>query len=149
MKEKLIRILVEVLEALVTLSAISGGILLLTGTYRDGVLIEAGGNGQFPLEWLQATPFSGYTIPALILAVGVGGSALVALITIFANLQLGLFASAVAGLILAGYILVEVVLLKQGLSWIESMYFGLGLLIFGLAVYLWMGEHRYQSFQPR
>ena len=56
-------------EAVIALSAIGGGIALLLGTYKDGVLIEAGGRGQFPLEWLQQTPFSNYTIPALILAI--------------------------------------------------------------------------------
>ncbi len=29
--------------------------------------IEAWGRGQFPLEWLHNTPFSDYTIPALVL----------------------------------------------------------------------------------
>ena len=46
-----------------------------------------------------------------------------------------------AGLIMAGYIVVEVVTLKQGISWIEGLYFGLGLVISGLATYLWMEEH--------
>jgi hypothetical protein len=44
---------------------------MLLGTYKDGILIEAGGRGQFPLEWQQHTPFSDYTIPALILTIGV------------------------------------------------------------------------------
>ena len=70
-------------EAVIALSAIGGGIALLLGTYKDGVLIEAGGRGQFPLEWLQQTPFSNYTIPALILAIGVGGSSLIAAVLVF------------------------------------------------------------------
>lgn len=45
---------------------------MLAGTHKDGVLVEAGGGAEFPLEWLQNTPFSDYTIPALILAIGVG-----------------------------------------------------------------------------
>jgi hypothetical protein len=66
MKHKLFRIAIGVPEGLIALSAIWGGIALLAGTYKDGVLIEAGGRVQFPLEWLQHTPFSDYTIPALI-----------------------------------------------------------------------------------
>ena len=55
MKHKLVRIAIGVLAAFNALSAIGGGIVILHGTYQDGVLIEAGGRGQFPLEWLQNT----------------------------------------------------------------------------------------------
>ena len=112
-------------------------------------MIEAGGRGQFPLEWLQNTPFSDYTIPALILAIGVGGSSLIAAVLVFTGRKEGVLASVVAGLIMAGYTVVEVVMLKQGFSWIESLYFGLGLANFGLATSLWMVERRRHHFQTR
>ena len=147
MKHKLVRIAIGVPEAFIALSAIGGGIVLLVGTYQDGVLIEAGGRGQFPLVWLQNTLFSDYTIPALVLAIGVGGSSLIAVVTIFTGREVGVLASIVAGLIMAGYIVVEVVTLKQGISWIEGLYFGFGLLITGLATYLWIAEHRRHYFQ--
>jgi len=51
----------------------------------------------------------------------------------------------VAGLLIAGYIIVEAVMLGQGFSWIEGLYFGLGLLISGLATSLWMVERRAHS----
>src|SRR6266699_6916956 len=104
MKHTLVRIAIGMLEALIALSAIGGGIVLLAGTYQNGVLIEAGGRGQFPLAWLQNTPFSDYTIPALVLAIGVGGSSLLAAVTIFTGHKVGVLASAVAGLVMAGYI---------------------------------------------
>jgi hypothetical protein len=119
----------------------------LSGTYKDGVLIEAGGRGRFPLEWLQHTPFSDYTIPALILAIVVGGSSLIAAVTIFTGREESILASLVAGLIMAGYIIVEVVTLRQGVSWTLGLYFGLGLLISGLATSLWMIEHRAHHWQ--
>jgi hypothetical protein len=149
MKHKLVRIAIGVPEAFIALSAIGGGIVLLAGTYQNGVLIEAGGRGQFPLEWLQNTPFSDYTIPALVLAIGVGGSSLIAAVTVFTGREVGVLASVAAGLIMAGYIVVEVVMLKQGVSWIEGLYFGLGLLISGLATYLWTAEHRRHHLQIR
>jgi hypothetical protein len=96
MKHKLVRIAIGVPEAFIALSAIGGGIVLLAGTYQDGVLIEAGGRGQFPLEWLQNTPFSDYTIPALILAIGVGGSSLIAAVTVFTSREVGVLASVAA-----------------------------------------------------
>jgi hypothetical protein len=149
MKHTLVRITIGVPEALIALSAIGGGIVLLAGTYKDGVLIEAGGRGQFPLEWLRHTPFSDYTIPALILAIGAGGSSLIDAVLVFTGREEGVLASVAAGLIMAGYIVVEVVMLKQGVSWIEGLYFGLGLLISGLAGYLWMVKHRGHRLQIR
>lgn len=141
MKHTLVRIAIGTSEAFIALSAIGGGIALLAGTYQDGILIEAGRRAQFPLEWLQNTPFSDYTIPALILAIGVGGSSLIAVVTIFTGRAVGVLASLAAGLIMAGYIVVEVVMLRQGISWIEGLCFGLGLAISGLATFLWMIEH--------
>jgi hypothetical protein len=149
MKHKLVRIAIGVSEGFIALSAIGGGIALLAGTYKDGVLVEAGGRAQFPLEWLRQTPFSDYTIPALILAIGVGGSSLIAAALAFTGREEGVLASIAAGLITAGFIVGEVVMLKQGISWIEGLYFGLALLISGLAAYLWMIEHRPHLFQIR
>jgi hypothetical protein len=149
MKHKLVRIAIGVPEAFIALLAIGGGIVLLAGTYQNGVLIEAGGRGKFPLAWLQNTPFSDYTIPARVLSIGVGGSSLLAAVTIFTGHEVGVLASVVAGLVMAGYIVVEVVMLKQGISWIEGLYFGLGLLISGLATYLWMAEDRRHHLQIR
>ena len=136
MKHKLVRIAIGVSEGFITLSAIGGGIVMLAGTYKDGVLVEAGGRAQFPLEWLQNTPFSDYTVPALILAIGVGGSSLIAAVLVFTGREEGVPASIVAGLMMTGFIVVEVILLKQGISWVEGLYFGLGLAILGLATSL-------------
>lgn len=149
MKYKLIRRAIGVLAAFNALSALGGGTALLLGTYQNGVLIEAGGQARFPLEWLQHTPFSDYTIPALILMVGVGGSSLCAAVLIFTGRQEGTLASIAAGLMMTGFIAGEVVLLKQGISWIESLYGGLGLLISGLAASLWIAEHRSHHLHAR
>ena len=66
---------------------------------------------------------------------------------VFTGREEGVLASVVEGLIMAGFIVVEVVMLKQGISWIEGLYLGLGLLISGLATYLWMIEHRAHHLQ--
>ena len=42
MKQKLVRLAIGVPTAFNALSAIGGGIALLLGTYKDGILIEAG-----------------------------------------------------------------------------------------------------------
>ena len=65
-------------------------------------------------------------------------------VMVFTGCKGDVLASVAAGLIMAGYIAVEVVMLRQGVSWIEGLYFGLGLLISGLALFLWIGEDRRQ-----
>ena len=76
---------------------------------------------------------------------GVGGSSLIAAVLVFTGRAEGVLAYLVAGLIMAGYIVVEVVMLKQGISWIEGLYFGPGLLVSGLATFLWMVEQRAEA----
>jgi hypothetical protein len=147
MKHKLILIAIGVLEAFIALSTIAGGILMLAGTYQNGILVEAGGRGQFPLAWLQNAPFSDYTIPALILAIIVGGGSLIAVALVSTGHEEGILVSIVAGLFMAAFIVGEIVLLRQGISWIEGLYFGLGLLVSGLATYLWLSEDRAHHVQ--
>ena len=106
------------------------------------------GVDRFPLEWLRNTPFSDYTIPALVLAILVGGSSLIAAVTVFTSREVGVLASVAAGLVMAGYIVVEGVMIKQP-SLLEGVYFGLGLVMFGLAAFLWMAEDRRHHFQTR
>ncbi len=136
MKHKRVRIAIAVLVAFIALSALVGGIAMLV----DAI--------QFPLEWLRNTPFSDYTIPALVLAIIVGGSSLLATVTVFTGREVGVLASLTAGLIMGGYEIVEVVTIKQ-IYWLQGVYFGLGLVIFGLAMYLWMAEDRRLHFHTR
>jgi hypothetical protein len=58
----MIRITIGLLTGFIALTAIGGGIALLIGIEGE----------RFPLEWLQGTPFTDYTIPALLLALVVG-----------------------------------------------------------------------------
>ena len=133
MKHKKTRITIGIIAGFIALTAIGGGIAILTGV------------DPFPPEWLAGTPFPDYTIPALLLSVVVGGSALVAAITIFMRGNKGILATMIAGAIMMGYIIVEVLILKQvppGPTVIEIFYFVLGLLLLGLGGYLWNGEVR-------
>ena len=135
-KHKSLRLIIGLLTAFIALTAIGGGMAMLTGIDR------------FPLEWLEGTPFSNYTIPALVLAIVVGGSSLLAAVTLFMKHKNAVFASMAAGLIMAGYIVVEVMILNQippGPTLIEGVYFGLGLLTFGLAAYFWLAEYRHRD----
>jgi hypothetical protein len=132
-EHKPVRIAIGVLAAFIALTAGAGGIAILTGI------------DPFPSEWLEGTPFQAYTIPALLLSVAVGGSSLVAALAIFTGRAADTLVSIVAGLIMAGYIVVEVLILNDGPggpTLIEYFYFGLSLALAALAGYLWLAESR-------
>lgn len=144
LKHKGVRITLVVLEAFVTLTTIAGGVGLLTGAI------------QFPPGLLQGTPFSDYTIPGLILAIIVGGSSLFATATILTGREVGVLSSVLAGLLMVGFEVVEVVVIDRfGGSWLllavvlQAFYSVLGLMIFGLAAFLWMTEYRRHHFLTR
>ncbi|MEZ4863470.1 MAG: hypothetical protein R3C14_19280 [Caldilineaceae bacterium] len=123
------------LTGFIALTAIGGGIALLIG-------LE---DRRFPVEWLRGTPFPNYTIPALILAIAVGSSALLACVLLLRRHRRRFLASVVAGVIMMGYIVVETLILQQeppGPTSIEMFYFGLGALIVVLAGYRWQNSPR-------
>lgn len=133
MKHKGLRVLIGVITGFIALTAIGGGIALLSGAESE----------RFPLEWLEGSLFENYIVPALLLTIMVGGSSLVACITVFRNLQTGIPWSFVAGIMMTGFIAGEVLILKQvppGPTLTEKIYFTLGLVTFILAGLLWFTE---------
>ena len=144
MKHKIVRIAIFVLAVLGALTAFAGGVGILTGAIT------------FPLEFLQGTPFIDYTIPGLALAIIVGGSFLFAAATILTGSEVGVLASALAGLFMIGFEVVEIAVVDRFggnvlliAVVLQAIYFVLGLAIFGLATYLWMTEYRSQHFPGR
>lgn len=107
------------IDAFVGVTAIAGGIALAAGLEQD----------RFPLSWLRRTPFRDYTLPGMILAGVVGGSAAVAALLTLRFPRSGGTASMVAGAALIGWIAGEVILLRCPLSldslW-EAFYAGAG-----------------------
>lgn len=114
-------------DVLVALTAIPGGIALVTGLERN----------RYPLDMLKGTPFRSYVIPGLILAIVVGGSAAVAAAAIVLSPDVGVIASIVAGVIMMGWIVGEILILKQPFSrgtLLEVFYFAVGLAMVVLAL---------------
>jgi hypothetical protein len=141
MKHKGIRIALLVIEAFIGLGAIGGGIALLKSTFPTQWL---------PVAWLQDTPFNDYTIPGLILLIVIGGGMLFAAATQFVQREWAVL------LIMIGWIIVEVAIIdryEQAIvptSVVQQILFPvLGLVIFGLAAYLWITEYRRQHFPAR
>lgn len=146
MKHKGIRTALVVIEACISLGAIGGGIALLIGAFAQWL----------PIAWLQGTPFSDYTIPGLVLTFIVGGGMLLAAATLFSQREWAVLLSAAMGLILIGWEIVEVAIIdryEQAVvpsTVVQQVLFSvLGLVIFGLAVYLWIAEYRGHSFLTR
>jgi hypothetical protein len=139
MKHKIIRIALIVIELFVGLWAVIGGVGLMTGAIPFLLM---------PVEYLQGTPFSDYTIPGLLLLFVVGGSFLFAAATILTGREVGVLASALAGLIVIGFEAVEVAIIDRYAIVLPNavpqqvIMSVLGLACFGLAAYLWMTEYR-------
>jgi hypothetical protein len=88
---------------------------------------------NIPLSALQGSPFTDFTYPALLLGLVVGGSALAAsAISVFGPRRIEALASAAAGCILVGWITIEVLMIGLN-SWLQPLYFVVGLVMIGLA----------------
>ena len=146
-KHEVIRIALAVIAAIIATSAIDGGVGLLRGVVFGY---------EVPIAWLAGTPFSDYTIPGLALAIVVGGSALLAAATAFIHREWAVLASALAGLVMVGYLVVEVISIESKLGnalptalALQLFYFVLGVALSGLAGFLWRREYRTQHFHLR
>lgn len=146
MKHKGIRIALAIIEAVVGLGAIGGGIAILTGAFDQ----------WFSLAWLAGTPFSDYTIPGLVLLLVVGGGMLLGAATQLIQREWAVLLSAALGLMLLGWEVVEVAIIDRYAQAVvpsavvqQALFAVLGLVIFGLAAFLWMREYRGHSLLTR
>src|SRR2546423_15646603 len=103
MKHKAIRIALIVIEAIIGLGALAGGIAILTGAFDQWL----------PLAWLQGTPFSDYNIPGLILFIVIGGGMLLAAATVFVQHEWAVLLSAAMGLIMIGFEVFEAAIIDH------------------------------------
>ena len=125
MRKRYLFIITIALTGFIGLTAIAGGVAILAGAE------------DFPMEWLEGSIFEDYTIPALILSIVVGGSALVATILLIRKHKLAPGVTMLAGIIMIGQIAGELIILKQepsGPTGIEFIYGALGLVVLGLGV---------------
>ena len=130
---KIERYTLMILDAFLAVTAVAGGIGLLTGILDPGI------------ELLQGSPFTSYTIPGLALLIIVSGSALVATGLMLRLPHLGVLASGLTGLMIIGFEIVEVLVVGSdpGVARnLQIFYFTLGLLIALLSAALWMAQRR-------
>ena len=117
---KALRLILILLELVVALNAVGGG------------LYGLGGAAGVPLELLRGSPFQSYFWPSAILLVVVGGSMLAAAVLLLLRPRLGALASVGAGLVLAGWLGVQfaIIGLKQPVLIVVALVvIGLGLLL--------------------
>jgi hypothetical protein len=144
MKHNRVRLTLIILEAFVALTSIACGIGLVVGAV------------QLPLSWLAGTPFSDYTLPGLVMAVIIGGSAFLAAELIRAGRAGGVVVSVLAALLLMSCEIAEVTMIDRNLGdWLpfalgfQAIYSMLSLSILGLATFLWRTEQHRRHFQSR
>jgi hypothetical protein len=136
---EVIRIVLLAIAAFIATSAVAGGVGLLGGVVFGY---------EVPLAWLAGTPFPDYAVPGLALAIVVGGSSLLAAASVFIHREWALLASVVAGLVMDGYLIVEMVSINSKLGdalpislAVQLFYLVLGLVLIGLGGYLWIREY--------
>jgi len=106
----------------VALTAVGGGITVAAGV------------DKFPADWLIGTAFSSYLFPGLILAIVVGGSAVVAAVATLRRSGAGALTSMLAGAILLGWLVGERLILPPAafstqFEWLEVIYIAAGLMM--------------------
>jgi hypothetical protein len=108
------------------LTAVAGGIALLVGWIN------------IPLSSLAGSPFSDYTVPAILLTAAVGGTALLAAWLIHLRMSLGIPRAAIAGGAIIIFEIVEWSVI--GFAWLQAAYIGIGAAILGLATWVRMAD---------
>jgi len=127
MSKKVTRIALVTVDIIEAVSAFVGAVGLVVGFMN------------IPTTVLSGTPFADFTVPALLLGFVVGGSALVAALTAAFAPRWFAPASAAAGSITVGWLIVEIAMIGLG-SWAQIAYMAVGLLMIGLAALLWRAE---------
>jgi len=126
MSERVLRWVLVALSGFLALTAIAGGVGLLSGAVSP------------PLEDLAGSFFPDYTVPGLALMLVVGGLALAATVLLLRRHRRAWAASAIAGLAIIGFEAVEVVVIGSPAGYARSLqlvYLGLGALLIALALW--------------
>lgn len=133
MVTKFERYILIMLDAFLAITALAGGIGLLTGAI------------SLEVELLQGSPFRSYTIPGLALLILVGGGALLATGLLLRLPNLGVLASGATGVMILIFEIVEVLVIGSdpGVArTLQLLYGSLGLLMVLLAAALWLAGRR-------
>jgi hypothetical protein len=125
---KILYVVAVVLNIFLALTALAGGMGLLTGLT------------PLPVDMLQGSPFKDYTLPAIALFVIVGGSASWAAILLIRKSKFALLFSVTAAIIIMFFEFVEVMIIGSpaGIAqMLQVFYFGLGIALAIVSLGVW------------
>lgn len=114
-------IILGVLLGIVALNAVAGGYYALSGAEN------------VPVEWLEGSPFSNYTVPGIILLVVVGGSAAVGAVAVFVRMRFARLSAFAAGVVLLVWIIVQMSIIGY-VSWLQPTLVVVAIAIVALAL---------------
>jgi hypothetical protein len=130
-ENRVARVVLVVLEILMGLAAVGGGLdLVLT----NGRLM------RMPAELLEGSPFASFFIPGLVLLV-VGIANLASAAAVVLRHRWGAPASVVVGILWIGWFVVQVGVVGL-MNWQQPVYFAVGLLIIALAAPALFGQRK-------
>lgn len=109
------------------LGALYGGFLLM--------LDPSGSKMQMPLSYLERSPFSNYLIPGIILFIVNGLFSLVTIITILCKSVHYYWFVIIQGLLLSGWILVQIILLRIFYAPLHATFLIIGLCLIVCGLY--------------
>src|SRR5680860_276677 len=109
-------------------------IILAINAFGGGFYGMAGAE-DVPTEWLNGSPFQNYFIPSLFLFLLVGGSALIAAITVLKGLRIARTASLICGVIVLVWLIIQIAVIGY-VSWMQPATAIVGLLIVFLGALL-------------
>ena len=124
------RITLLVVEAFVAVTAIAGGLTLVVGALVPDLATVL----SPPVEYLEGSLFSSYLVPALVLALVLGGIHALAFVLLLRRRPSALLASAAAGYAALIWIFVQMMLIP--FSFLQAVYFIAGTVELGLVMLL-------------
>jgi len=123
-KNKFIAYLLGVIQTFIGVTAIAGGIRLVS--HPNGI-------SDFPIEWLNNSPFSNYLIPGLVLLIVIGFGNVVAGVVSFLRKKYSGSMAALFGTFLIFYMTIEIWFVGVR-NFLQPLYLMLGILVLTLGL---------------
>lgn len=106
--------------------------LFIAANALGGSVYGLAGAEDVPREWLEGSPFDSYVVPSLVLLVAVAGGMTAAATSLIVRHHRGAEISIAAGLVLLGWIVVQVLIIP--FSWLQPAFFACGLAVIALGL---------------
>jgi len=126
--KKVVRVFTVLLLLANGIGAVYGGFQFMTD--------PTGAKMQIPLSYLEHSPFADYLIPGIILFIVNGIFSFITVTTIFVETQKYPFFIIAQGILLAGWIVIQVLLLRTIYAPLHVTFVVIGICLIGSGIYL-------------